>query len=126
MRKVLADTEMSGEMPSMKSSGDEIVSRYLRLLVHGHPLRSQDYLSSLLERGMSAGEIRRQVLLPARWRVLMMRTAHHLNATDTNMALAMIRTALEKLPLWEARMTGAFEARPLDVPALSTEERFAI
>lgn len=81
----------------MKSYNDETVNRYLRLVLHSHPMRSREYLRTLLTRGMSTTSVMDDVLLPAREHLLKMRTAHQVNATDVKMALAVIRKASDSL-----------------------------
>ena len=88
----------------MKALADERVTRYVRLLVHDHPLRARDYVDALLVRGWSAEMLARQILLPARSRVISLRSARKLNAADAGLALGLIRTALAGLLVNDASL----------------------
>ena len=83
----------------MKTYDDGAVIRYLRLLVHDHPMRAREYLDSLRQRGWSDEEVARRVLVPARRKLLGMRASHKLNAGDTSAALSAIRATLASLPV---------------------------
>ena len=82
---------------TMRPSGNDVTVRYLRLVLHQHPRRGQEYLESLLNRGMSAIEVATEVLLPARERVLEMREGRQISTSDASAALEAVRKTHERV-----------------------------
>ena len=92
----------------MNASDDSRTMRYVRLLLHDHPLRAREYVGGLTADGTSRQTILDEVVRPARGEIIALRDRRRLNPADAGHALKLIQRELTR-----SRPPSTFDAHTM-------------
>ena len=80
----------------MNASDDSRTMRYVRLLLHDHPLRAREYVGGLAADGTGRQAVLDEVVRPAQGEIIALRDRRRLNPADARYALRLIQRELAR------------------------------